>query len=814
MDNISKLSVEEILNDIGVNLTDDDVRIILNGDQEALQHIVEMRMLRDQGDELDEQRKMFFNGVITKQVLIDYEEKVNKKYLVLLTLYNSVKKLEDKENPLSVKGRKEVRAWMKKSMTLIGDDEFTLADLAFDKKTGRASGVRVINSTELIKHIDNSKNIEDLNKPPRKKVERLKEIDERIGFENIAQIVDPQDIIEIFSTIPEAGEAIATQISLNSIQVYLKEHFEHRKAIEELYEGIPLPREIQDEIYRSEEYRVFFKEALIANAKYIDIDKLLLTIGNRFVNLIENHGDTLEINQMINGKVVQQSREETLLGIEQILQEVVMMVKKDTKILIIENLGEEAREYTTVDLEKDRKRFQQGKHIKKSEVEDLRKSLLENEITLEEADPGRLRAITMENGDLTQLIKNSEENVLYLINQGIITKEDAISILYMREKCSEKLFFIMQEKFSISYEEMIELFEDGIINGDIFSEVEDEEIRKKIKDYSKASLKNAYREISKEEEIIASEELENFNKYANLYKILNIYGKDEVESIENANDLVASFEEEIDSKTLEKLYQFGLIPLEVAADWGVDLNEMLAHNSIKPTDLKELYGKQVIKIEQIRNVLISGELPYEEKLDLIYSTFDGESEEDYTIREELVGIIGIGETYKTERSTGKKIKAETQGTKGKEFVTDPHSRWKLISLLDKDYSKKFLPKEITDGHRVFLLPNQDSIVIEKMHEKRRGKKVSAYGSATYILTTDNFFKNIDDIIIDGAINRGYLRELAENEKANKIIHSKSWGESIKQYFNINEENEKYTEKEIQAIDDAIRNVENSRKERE
>ena len=54
--------------------------------------------------------------------------------------------------------------------------------------------------------------------------------------------------------------------------------------------------------------------------------------------------------------------------------------------------------------------------------------------------------------------------------------------------------------------------------------------------------------------------------------------------------------------------------------------------------------------------------------------------------------------------------------------------------------------EIKDGHRVFLLPNQDSVVIERMHEKKKGRKVDAYKNATYIMATDEFFKNIDRII--------------------------------------------------------------------
>ena len=244
---------------------------------------------------------------------------------------------------------------------------------------------------------------------------------------------------------------------------------------------------------------------------------------------------------------------------------------------------------------------------------------------------------------------------------------------------------------------------------------------------------------------------------------------------------------------------------------------MLSENSIKPTDMKGLVAKRVISIDAIKDVLKRGELSYEEKLDLIYSTFDGETEEEISAREELMDFLGIGESYKAEGvGEVQSTRGQGTGTRGREFITDPHARWKLISLLDKDYSKKFLPrdKEIVDGHRVFLLPNSEKILIERMHEKRGGKRVSAYGSATYIMDTDKFFENMDIIIENGAINRTFLREMSESEEATKIIHSKHWGSAIKRYFEITSENERYTVEDIKEIDVAIASVEKSRKERE
>ena len=117
-------------------------------------------------------------------------------------------------------------------------------------------------------------------------------------------------------------------------------------------------------------------------------------------------------------------------------------------------------------------------------------------------------------------------------------------------------------------------------------------------------------------------------------------------------------------------------------------------------------------------------------------------------------------------------------------------------------------------HRDDTLYRRRTMQFGQGTEKRGGKRVSAYGSATYIMDTDKFFENMDIIIENGAINRTFLREMSESEEATKIIHSKHWGSAIKRYFEITSENERYTVEDIKEIDVAIASVEKSRKERE
>ena len=214
-----------------------------------------------------------------------------------------------------------------------------------------------------------------------------------------------------------------------------------------------------------------------------------------------------------------------------------------------------------------------------------------------------------------------------------------------------------------------------------------------------------------------------FNNYASLYRSIFIVGKDEEEINRKGFHLVEVFGDELSDELLQMLYQNGLVTMQVAGDWGMDLTEMLSKNEIKPTDLKKLYSSGTVSLDQIKTVLIHGDMEIDEKEDLIYSTFDGDTEEEVQIREELMQLLSFGDAYKSMEAEGKGPRASGTGSNAikREFVTDSQARWNFISLIDEGYSRKFLPEgvKVIDGHRLFLLPNKNEIIIEKMREKRK-----------------------------------------------------------------------------------------------
>lgn len=811
MKKLEETSIRDILSKIGINLSDRDVQMILNNDAKAIEEFERIKKAKKYGEKV-EPKINFALAVI--EIFEKYEDKINKASLVLLTLYNIQKTLEEQGETLSKDAIKEARSYIKSAIELIGNRNFDVVDINFDENLYKIVGLKVINSMELIRCIENKRKLSTLDKPSKKQIERINEIHDTLGIENIAQVLTPDDIKDIISTSREVGIGIFEQISWNSIETFKKAHPEIR-AYEENGER-RLTREFQRALLNSKEYYETVSESIMNNCKYIDIDKLLLVASYRIVSTVKENGvESIRISRDTEEGIEDESQEETIGIIEYLVEGMYERIKKGTTVVLKENETDKKVEYSKEKLKEEIRRFRNGRYISEEESKEQRRRLLDNETNLMEADEDVLRTVDFEEGDAIKLLTNSEENIIYLINAGAIEAADMPGILKLSGKCSEKLFAKILEKGLLNYEQIIRFFQRGILSPENLAQIENEEEIEKLKKYARENVKNLYGDISNREQTPLPEELKQFNRYANLYKLLNIAGKTEEEIKEASNELISLYEEELNNDVLEGLYQYGLITLDSAADWGVDLTEMLAHNSIKPTDLKDLYHKQIITIEAIKDVIINGNLDYEEKLDLIYSTFDGESEEEYQIREELVDLLGISKEHKEETEKTGKTKNEEGTTKVRKYITDPHARWKLISLLDKDYSKKFLPTgmEITDGHRVFLLPNQEKVVIEKMHEKRQGKKVSAYGSATYIMEADEFFKNINNIIIEGAVNRTALRELSETNQATKIIHSKSWGEAIKRYFEINEENERYTHEEIEEINTAIKNVEASRKER-
>ncbi len=84
----------------------------------------------------------------------------------------------------------------------------------------------------------------------------------------------------------------------------------------------------------------------------------------------------------------------------------------------------------------------------------------------------------------------------------------------------------------------------------------------------------------------------------------------------------------------------------------------------------------------------------------------------------------------------------------------------------------------------------------------------AYGSATYVMTEEEFEASKSDLIQDGKIDRTVLSQLHRDKAVKKFVH-KGWAQSICKYFGLDVP-DRYTEEQKREIRKLAEEVENSK----
>lgn len=506
---------------------------------------------------------------------------------------------------------------------------------------------------------------------------------------------------------------------------------------------------------------------------------------------------------------------------DEILKEVSDKTKIDAKFL-----DDEEEDYTVDSLKNDAKRLTGKRYVSKKELDEMKQNLIEGRVLIIELPEDVRGILEVKDSDYDKMTLIRVENLIYLIEnfeEGEISESDCYRLIGMLEKIPDNVLEAMKNRGILDFNRALEYFETGKITVEQAktyipeAEIDLNRINERIKELY-VEMKRVENDETKMQEYI--EVISSFSRYAGLYRQYNFQGKTDEEVNVSSENLIESFGDELlNNETLSELYQYGLISLDSAVSWGIDINEMLITSRMKPADVKRFFEKGQISLEQIKEVLTSEDMSNEDKQDLIYSTFDGEGEEQEKLRNELIQLLKTEEEYR-EKSEGTGMRrAGKSGVKRKEYVTDHFTRWSFLSSIDKEYVRVALPKGVTvnDGHRLFLLPSHGKVVIEKMYENRKGRMENCYGYATYIMNIEDFFNNLEreeGIIKYDRIDRGVLRDLAEEGKADKKIHGSNWGKSLMKYFGIDKNNEKYSEEDLEAIKKAAERVRESRREKE
>lgn len=379
-------------------------------------------------------------------------------------------------------------------------------------------------------------------------------------------------------------------------------------------------------------------------------------------------------------------------------------------------------------------------------------------------------------------------------SKGYNEKENKSRIL----SCCLELASYLKSIGEITSKGLLDLYLQGKLNFEIISSINMSEIPE---EYWNSELKQIYGEmVFLKEDIEKSDKL---NRYSALYRNLSEIGQINIDIDKLTGDIIDFFGADFAPEVLEDLYELKLVTLEKAVEWvGTDiLARQYERGKLKPAKAREFYENGIIDLDgmayMIKKLSDNGQ-----KFMVIGSIFPEENEEERDIRDLLIDeCLEIDAEINSEKGNKRK-KGEEKEKDYYKHITDPFSRISLIKSLDKDYSFEMT----IDGHAIVQLPNLRKVIIEKMLDKNRQP---SYGSATYILDEDYYNLNNTRIKIDGKICRQEIIKDINSKSVTRIIHATdSWGKSIKEYFGI-EENSKYSEEDINNINEAIERVKRS-----
>ena len=320
------------------------------------------------------------------------------------------------------------------------------------------------------------------------------------------------------------------------------------------------------------------------------------------------------------------------------------------------------------------------------------------------------------------------ELVIEVYNQGKINEKDLReTIIRYPIPLEEQKVCEWYDNGILQIKDIVELYVNDRINLDLVKRINGNlpENGKMDIYLPEEELAELYQNAKKDENSIS--------KYKRFRLLYQTFKKEKIDKriLENLDNITEN--------DLVQLYKDNLLTLETILEEGGDelVKHLVEKGELKPSDAKIYYKSGNNNIEEI---LKNPDMDDTEKMILIYSTYDDNKEQ----REYLVNYLQTHVTdVKGEASTQRDNINSENNVDTKKTVTDPFERWRLFTLLDPNYTKKYV-----DGYLIVNLNNSQKTIVEKMYQKRNGNVVSAYGTATFILDTEEYEK-IEDELVDG-----------------------------------------------------------------
>ena len=625
-------------------------------------------------------------------------------------------------------------------------------------------------------------------KKKEKSAAAIQRIEEVIGFENLLSYIRPTDLIQC-CRYPNLGNALAIKIIESGIE--LNNGQDEKVTIEDRFldsEEAKKKAEASNGQAKAFKWEVFY--AMVKKYDYyMDVDKVLLLANSVFYN---KYGDKLD-----------NFTEEEARELKEFTEKIGILLE-NKKVAIESPRFNRIISYTDIDewVKTLNKHYIGGKFYTDDEI-----LALANDIVNGRTDVSVLskevfdEVMQFTTEEIGYIIESSPESLQFLLENGYIDEKTALEAIDKQEEVLPKELIYAYQQSLLTNEKIAELLDKQVITFEDIYVLKENEVEDKPLDtvVSNKRLIELY---------FDKDRIQEFEEYRRLYKLLKLEGKSVQEQKENADLLIEESMDLLEEDKMYDLYHMGLIPVDTAIEFVGQgaLIKAFASGELKPNDSKRLYDEGVITIQMIREVLKDRGIDDGQKLVLIYSTFP--DREDVKTRAKLLDYLNDASDNFKGPTKGQRKKKEpeknTTFTPQNKFVTDPCSRWKLISALDKEYSQEYLE----DGHLITYLSNEEKYIIEKLFDKHRRP---AYGAATYILDERTFKENRDKIIQENKINKNELVALRKQESSSvkKIIHS-GWGNAILKYFDV-KESKKYTKEQCRVIQGLVEEVEESRR---
>ena len=425
---------------------------------------------------------------------------------------------------------------------------------------------------------------------------------------------------------------------------------------------------------------------------------------------------------------------------------------------------------------------------------DVLASYGEKELVTEVFHQGRIHERDIKEVIIKYPIPIEEQQIYQYYQQGILIPRDILD-LYVSDRINLETIKRINEKLPEKQKIDLELKEEELAN--LYQNAKKEKKRKHVN----------------------SDIIMKYKRYGLLYQTLKRENLNEEEKLESDKKILEHMTD-VTQEDIMELYKDNLLILETVLQQGGNelVKKLTLQGDLRTNDARTYFASEKEKVS-IEEILQNPDMDETEKLILIYTTYG----DNVKKREKLVKnyISAYASDIKGENTTTRNKKEEEEGlTSGKNTVTDPYQRWKLLALLDKNYSRKYV-----GGYLIVKLHNTQKAIIEKLYGKKYGEVEPGKNTATFGLAIEEYEKLESEFIKDKRFDIAKLRREAREhpEIITKVTHhsarydengneKNSWVKRLLQYVCDREPEKVYTEEELKQISECSKAIENSRKE--